>query len=175
MTKRRQTYPLLVDYGRSAKKGIKAGRYNSVNFDIAFPKFPTSRKGTAEVEMERVFDIALKFPTSQEGTAEVEMELIHLNRYISIDKALCKLYDMGYRPAEFCELLAFGEQYPEVQRHFWILALGSVYRDQDGYRSVPLLFGNKFERYLYLDDAEDHWDGYFRFAAVRYPDDVEGH
>ena len=153
MTKRRQTYPLLVDYGRSAKKGIKAGRYNSVNFDIAFPKFPTS----------------------QEGTAEVEMELIHLNRYISIDKALCKLYDMGYRPAEFCELLAFGEQYPEVQRHFWILALGSVYRDQDGYRSVPLLFGNKFERYLYLDDAEDHWDGYFRFAAVRYPDDVEGH
>ena len=57
MTKRRQTYPLLVDYGRSAKKGIKAGRYNSVNFDIAFPKFPTSQEGTAEVEMERVFDI----------------------------------------------------------------------------------------------------------------------
>jgi len=139
------TYHLSVDYGRNVEDGVKVGRYDWANADITSRNFPTKRK----------------------GTVEVAVELVHFNRYVSTDEALRELDKMGYRPAELHELLAFGEKYPEVQREFQIVALGSVWRYRDGDRYVPYLYGDGSGRGLYMGWIEDDWYVVYRFAAVR--------
>jgi hypothetical protein len=139
------TYPLSVDYGRSVENGVKAGCYDVVNSDITSRNFTTNRK----------------------GTAEVAVELVHFNRYVSTNEALRELNRMGYRPAELHELLAFGEKYPEVQREFPVVALGSVWHGRDGCRYVPYLDWFGSERYLDLFWIEFDWYEVCRFAAVR--------
>jgi hypothetical protein len=57
---------------------------------------------------------------------------------------------MGYRPAELSELLAFGENYPEVQRKFPVIAFGSIWRRWDA-RQVPYLLGSSSLHYLDLE------------------------
>jgi len=140
-----KTYPLSVNYERSVEDGVKAGRYDWVSFNITSRNFPTKRK----------------------GTEKVALELINFNRSVSTDEALHELYRMGYRPAELRELLAFGEKYPEVQREFLVVALGSVWQNQNGYRHVPYLGRNGSRRHLGLNWLGDDWNEICRFAAVR--------
>jgi hypothetical protein len=139
------SYPLSVDYGRSVEEGVKVGRYDWANSDITSRHFPTKRK----------------------GTAEVAVELVHFNRYISTDEALRELDKIGMRPAELHELLAFGEKYPEVQREFPVVVLGSVWQDRVGDRCVPYLYRHGSERCLSLHWIEGGWRELYRFAGVR--------
>ncbi|MBI2021220.1 hypothetical protein HYS99_01765 [Candidatus Giovannonibacteria bacterium] len=139
------TYPLSVDYGRGVECAVKSGRYDWANSDVTSRNFPTERK----------------------GTVEVAVELIHFNRHISTGEVHRELDRMGYRPAELHELLAFGEKYPEVQREFLIVALGSVWQDRGGDLRVPRLSRDGSERTLYLGWVEDGWDEIYRFAAIR--------
>ncbi|PIR97979.1 MAG: hypothetical protein COT89_01875 [Candidatus Colwellbacteria bacterium CG10_big_fil_rev_8_21_14_0_10_42_22] len=139
------TYPITVDYGLSVEAMVKAGRYDWVNDYI------TSRN----------------FPTKKKGKKQVVVELIHLNRSVSTDDALKELDKMGMRPAELHELLALGQMYPELQREFPVVALGSVWQNPNGNRYVSYLSRDDSERNLYLDWFEVDWYGFFRFAAVR--------
>ena len=143
-----KTYLLSVDYGRSVKNGMRAGRYDWANPDINSRNFPTNKR---------------------KGMVGVAVELIHLhlNRVISTEEALHELDRMGYHPVELHELLAFGEKYPEVQIEFPVVALGSVWRDRYGNRVAPCLLGLGSERGLDLLWTEYGWDKFFRFAAVR--------
>jgi hypothetical protein len=138
-----EIYPLRVDYGRSVEEGVKAGRYDLVNPHITSHNFPTKRK----------------------GVVEIRVELVHFDIYISTDEVLHEFNWMGYRPADLRELLAFGENYPEVQRKFPVVALGSVWRRWDGHR-VPYLLGCGSLRYLGLG-TDYSWFRLYRFAAVR--------
>ena len=83
------------------------------------------------------------------------------------DEVLKKLEKLGLRPATLPELLAFGATYPNKQRKFPIVALGSVWRYWEGYRFVPYLWENGARRDLGLGWLERGWDAYYRFAAVR--------
>lgn len=139
------SYPLFVNYDFPVGDAVKLGNYNWVNSDITSKNFPTTRT----------------------GKAEVVVKLIHFNRYISTNKALRELDRMGYRPAELHELIAFGAKYPDVQREFPIVALGSVWRGRFGYRYVPSLFGSGSERDFDLDWVGCGWGGFYRFVAVR--------
>jgi hypothetical protein len=65
------------------------------------------------------------------------------------------------------ELLAFGEKYPDVQREFPVVALGSAWRDSVGNRHVPYLVRHAGRRLLYLYWLGCEWDSGYRFAAVR--------
>jgi len=145
MTHAGNTYLLSVDYGRSVEDGVKAGHYDWVDSDITSRNFPTKRK----------------------GTAEVAVELIHFNWYFWTDRVLRELDEMGYRPAELHELLAFGEKYPEIQRGFPIFALGSIWQDRGGNRRVPYLGRSGWERELGLARLERCWSMVCRFAAVK--------
>ena len=139
------TYPLFVNYDLSVEDIVKLGRYDWANSDITAKNFPTTRA----------------------GKAEVAVELIHFNCYVSTKNALSKLNRMGYRPAELHELLFFGEKYPNVQREFPIVALGSVWQFRYGNRLVPYLYGNGSERNLCLNWVGGDWSEIYRFAAVR--------
>ena len=139
------TYPVTVNYDLSVEDAVKLGLYDWANSDIAGKNFPTKRT----------------------GKVEVVVELIHLNKVISTKDALREHDMMGYRPAELHELLVFGEKYPDVQRKFPIVALGSVWQSRSGDRSVPYLDGDGSERILLLYWFEIDWRGIYRFAAVR--------
>ncbi|MBU4315415.1 hypothetical protein KJ673_03345, partial [Patescibacteria group bacterium] len=71
------------------------------------------------------------------------------------------------RPGKIEELLAFGATYPEVQRQFPIICLGSSWVDRGGRRHAPFLSGYGSGRELRLGWCGSVWDGYCRFLAVR--------
>ncbi|HUC01582.1 MAG TPA: hypothetical protein VMA75_01625 [Candidatus Paceibacterota bacterium] len=140
-----QQYLVTVNYDLSVKDAIAAGRYDWKNDDITAKNFPSKRKGTADLEI-----ILVKFDDA-----------------MSSEGILRELDKQGLRAAELPELLAFGEKYPDVQREFPVVALGSVWRGSVGNRGVPYLRGYAGKRYLLLDWFGLGWGSLCRFAAVR--------
>ncbi len=140
-----KVFSVTVDYAQSLANMVRAGNYDWVNSDITEKHFPV--KG--------------------EGKTEKELHLVHLNRAISSDDAVRELDKMGYAPAKIEDLLALGASYPELQRQFPIVALGSVWRRLLGHRHVPCLWSYTAERYLRLHWLEGDWREDHRFLAVR--------
>ncbi len=97
---------------------------------------------------------------------EIEFELVHLNKDVSTDKALAELDKQGLCPALYEELLAFAAKYPELQKQFPIVALGSVCRYDDDLYS-PYVRWNDVERDLDFYWIDDGWCDRYRFLAVR--------
>lgn len=62
---------------------------------------------------------------------------------------------IGLRPRGIEHLLAFGEKYPDIQREFPAVALGSRWQSSGGDWRVPYLDRDGSKRYLYL-----HWVDY---------------
>jgi hypothetical protein len=138
-------YTVSVDYAVSVEEMVRLGKYDWSNDDITTKNFPSKRV----------------------GKAEMEVELIHFDRNISSEEALREMEKTGYRAAELHELLAFGAKYPNIQREFPIVAIGSVWWDRYGDRIVAYLGGDAFERGLGLHDFGRAWGDRCRFAAVR--------
>ena len=142
------TYSLFVDYGESVEDAVKLGLYDCASGDVNSKNFTTKRI----------------------GKADITVELVHFHRYVSTSEVLRALDTARHRcrPAELHELLAFGQKYPEVQCKFPIVALGSIWRNQEGTRMVPYLGGDGSKRNLathyWINVA---WGEICRFAAVR--------
>lgn len=139
------SYPMSINYDRSVEDGIKAGNYDWKNDDI-----------TSE-----------HFPSQETGTKEATVELFHYGKDMDTDEILTDLDKQGYREATLKELLALGEKYPNLQREFPIIALGSIWQLRDGYRYCSYLFRRSSKRYLHLNWIGDRWYAHCRFAAVR--------
>src|SRR3990167_10054902 len=137
---------LSVDYGRSLDQMIAAGNYDWKNSDIT----------------------AKRFPVVGNGIEQFEAKLFHFDRNtVSQDNVdAIKADDPAnpWEPGKIEHLLAFGAKYPEEQRKYPVIALGSV-AEVDGGRRVPCLDRDDAERDLYW--WVDGWDGYCRFLAVR--------
>lgn len=93
--------------------------------------------------------------------------LKHFNRAIESDDAIAEMDKLGYRPATHLEAYAFAKANPELQRKFWIVALGS-FVVHDGHRFVAVLRGSSQRRFLdtslwFLGE----WDSSRRFLFVR--------
>lgn len=138
------THPVTVDYGMTLEQMIAAGRYDSQNGDI-----------TAE-----------HFPLQGTGKVEVELHLVHLNKVVSTEEVLAELDRRNLRPAKIEEILALGAKYPNLQKEFPVVALGSVWQRSHGDRYVACLGRWLGERCLDLGWFGSDWDGHFRFAAV---------
>jgi hypothetical protein len=95
--------------------------------------------------------------------------LYHPDRDIESDDVVKELDQMGLKAAILQELCAFGEKYPDIQREFPIVALGSVCVDPDGVRHVPDLDYWGARRLLGLDDWDGEWFPHYRFLAARKP------
>jgi len=145
-SQRENTYTVTVDYGRTVEEMVEVGQYDWSNDNITSRNFPLP---------------------SEKGEENVEVEIIYFDRSISSEDAVAEMTKRGLRPATLAELLALGEQYPELQREAPIVALGSVWQDRGGDRGVPCLDGFGRERYLALDVWGGDWRGVWRFAAVR--------
>lgn len=141
-----QIFPVEVDYSRSLKEMISAGKYEWAHSDI----------------------IEEHFPIFGQDKYKVDLELIHFNKVINSDEVLAELKKRGYRPATLPELLAFGAKYPDEPGWYPIVALGSVWLGWRYYYEVPYLWSSdRIKRYLFLSRLEDVWPGFYRFLAVR--------
>lgn len=141
-------FSIVVDYSKSLAEMITSGNYDSKNSDITEENFPGKRN---------------------KGTEEVRLELIHLNRVISSKKALSEFDRMGFRAGTLPELLAFGAKYPDEQRKYPVVGLGSVSRRLDGGRGVAGLGRDGSGRSLGLGWFGGSWGPGCRFLAVRKP------
>jgi hypothetical protein len=137
-------FPITVDYNHSLADMIKAGNYDWVNSDINSKHFPVKGK----------------------GKHELEAVLFHFDRYIESEEAIAEMDKQGYRPGKVEELLALGEKYPDLQKEFPIVALGSVWRGRHGRRHVACLFWPDRGRDLGLDWFDCRWSADWRFLAL---------
>lgn len=139
-------YRIVVDYGQTLQQMIANGKYDCTNSDINASNFP---------------------PTQRNGQQNVVIELVHFGWVIESSDAVLEEFEVrDLRVATLPELLAFGATYPEKQREFPVVALGSVRRISGG-RDVPCLGEWSAERELSLCWDDDGWHGDCRFAAVR--------
>ena len=92
--------------------------------------------------------------------------LVRFEQRMTSEDVLRKLGDEGLRAAELPEFLAFGAAYPDVQRKFSVVCLGSVWKDRKGARNVASLYTASEGRYLDLHWWDDGWYSYSRFAAL---------
>lgn len=141
-------FRLTVDYGQTLEQMIAAGRYDWKNDDITAKRFPVEGK----------------------GIVEFEGRYFHFNRNISSENAVggIELADTvnPWSPAKIEHVLSHGATFPEEQRKFPIVGLGSVawvYGD----RSVPGLYGVDSGRRLSLGWWSGDWRPICRFLAVR--------
>jgi len=141
------TYKVVVDYGKTLAEMIQLGKYDWVSHDITDKHFPIQGA----------------------GTQEVELVLVHLNRDVTIKEALAHLDSNGLKVAGIEHLLAFGATYPEIQKEFPVVALGSAWVDDDGDRRYPFLrfVGGGRGLGLSWDGDDNPWRAYCRFLALR--------
>ncbi len=135
---------LPVDYGQTLEQMIAAGRYGWKNDDI-----------TAE-----------RFLIEGKGTIEFEAVLFHFDKKISSEDAKKQIEEAGYEVGKIEHILSFGANYPEEQRKFPVVGLGSVGRfgDRSG---VPYLGWGIYKRGLYLGWLVGVWYARYRFLGVR--------
>jgi len=132
---------VIVDYSRTFVQMRDAGKYDIVNIElITEQNFPLRKK---------------------QGRARVMIKT-----FVSLDE----MRDQGFRPAFVEELFALGEQYPDLQKKFKILALGSPWQRED-HTEYPCLGWDKgFKRYLcvaFTTGARWRSDMGYVFAGAR--------
>ena len=89
----------------------------------------------------------MDYQPKQSGQVKVEVKLFRFKGSLTTQEILAKMDAEGYRPAELFELLAFGAKYPEKQRKFTIVALGTS-ASRNGFTYIPCLTGGTDHRYL---------------------------
>ncbi|MDD2354362.1 MAG: hypothetical protein PHH52_02255 [Patescibacteria group bacterium] len=139
---------LVIDYTKTVEQVIADSNYDWKNDDITAQHFPVS-------------------PEMIGKKAEVSAKLFHFNRGISSDDVISEMDKAGYRPATLMELLVLGFLFPELQRQFPIVALGSVWHSARGSHHVPYLSVDGSERSLYLLWFGGDWGPHCRFLGVR--------
>ncbi len=107
-----------------------------------------------------------KFPNDPTTIGEWEYRLIHPNQNTSSETANTLCEADGWQAAQLEHLLAFGEKFPEKQKAFPIVSLGSVCELDFG-RHVPELWFNGYERKLNLNYWHCSWGSSYRFLSVR--------
>lgn len=92
----------------------------------------------------------------------------HSNRSINqYSDILGEMDAKNLRPATMSELLALGAKYPDLQRHFWIVELGSVFQPPRDSSLVGVLNSVRGLRQADLGWIGANFNGLVRFAVVR--------
>lgn len=109
-----------------------------------------------------------KYPLTDETYGLKQMAIFHFNGMNSCqeEKAKKEMDEAGYRSATLMELLALGEKYPDLQREFPIVAMGSSFW---GYKGlfVPTLGDGPRGRALEHQDISVGLGSKHRFLAVK--------
>ena len=94
------------------------------------------------------------------------MLLKHFGRITTSKKNIAEMDNLGYRSATHLEAYAFAKANPELQRQFWIVALGSFTLDGDN-QFIAVLYSDSDGRILNHTWFDSEWDSGNRFLFVR--------
>lgn len=157
------TYSVPVDLTRTLAEMVAAGKYNYANPNIVEKNFPIQRPSVSEDAVE-----GGPYRTPGVQNTNTKIVLVHLNKVATTSEVLEYLDKLGLRPARIEELLALGEKFPDVQRQFPVVALGSVWVCSGESRRVAYLGGSGSGRSMSLDwdDPGRAWREIYRFPAV---------
>jgi hypothetical protein len=158
------TYEVTVNYSQPLKKAVKVGGYDWVDRYIVQGVGISTTQGS--IGKARAKSVGPK----QRGQADVSIVLVEFNDDVTTDDVLAVLDQRGMRAATLPELLALGAKYPDLQRQFWIVALGSPYRGPDNSFVVPIFHPvGDAVRGLYLYSMNVGWKKKdpWQFAVVR--------
>ena len=136
---------IMLNCNRTFEEMIKAGQYERVDRNISAQNFP----------------VRVRFKKT------IEIKLMHFNtaREVSTKNVLLAINEAGCRPARIEELLAFGERCKKAAPYS-VVALGSVWQDDQGNEHVPYIFWNGKTKSLFLTKIPLNWADDFRFAAL---------
>jgi len=107
-----------------------------------------------------------RFPVTAEQVGDWEWKIFHFDRDISSEEAIRLMKEDGYDAGQIGHILVFGEKYPEEQRKFPIIGLGSV-AEVDPDRCVPGLWCVDGRSELFLRWFDGVWLRRCRFLGVR--------
>jgi hypothetical protein len=146
------TLPLTVVYGQTDSQ-IEAGRYDRKDSRI----------------------VASNFPIIRTGRAQLEAKFVHFGICKTSDMVVEAFNKLGLRLGNIDnvdEILAVGVEYPDMQKAFPVVALGSVLPPEikspvqpDPYRSVIFLLKEKGLRELSLSNWSGAWIASCRFLG----------
>jgi len=139
---------ITVDYSQSLEQMITSGLYDWQNDNIT----------------------AKRFPINGEGIVKYEARYFSFNHSISSENAVREIESADttnpWLSAKIEHVLSHGKTFPEEQRKFPIIGLGSV-AEIGGYRYVPCLGEGDSKRLLHLLWWGFDWRPACRFLAVR--------
>jgi hypothetical protein len=139
------TFPVTINYKESLADMIGAGKFDEVD--------PDSRK----------------LVIAGKGTIKTEVVVINFSRDVSGKEVIAAFTKLGLEPAKVEHAAALGKNYPDIQRKYPVVFLGSVRTNPEGRSYVPYLncFGFGEKRWFEMDRWYDGWGTDFRFAGVR--------
>lgn len=146
--KTRNRFPVEVDYTKSLADMVKAGGYDYVSESITAENFPIEGDGVVESELFMVYDYGWQ-----------------ASRWV-----IEKMEKMGLVPAKIEHLLALGAKYPDLQREYPIICLGSSWVSSAynlRFRFCPRLGRWHDQRKLDLHDSPESVPSCCRVAFVR--------
>ncbi len=113
---------------------------------------------------------ARRFPIVGKGKVEFEHKLLHFGCFIFSEDVMRRIFTsdvaIPWEPAKIEHITAYGAKYPEEQRKYPIVGLGSV-GEVFGKRRVSRLSVVSNGRALGIDGWDDYWYAYYRFLVVR--------
>jgi hypothetical protein len=113
-----------------------------------------------------------KYFAAQTQARVVDFRLVGFKEEVHSETAIIEMFaDEEYlQPATLPELLTFGSEFPDIQRKFPIVALGSghVFGQKPGVRQSPYLSTDNGKRTLQLGAWDFTWSTAFRFLAVEF-------
>ncbi|MFH0840557.1 MAG: hypothetical protein V1865_01020 [bacterium] len=135
-----KAYKTMVDYDQTL---VKVNSYDWVDNNI----------------------VVKNFPVEKSGKVDLNLALIHSNfLWTGQMKRWMEYNDL--RPANIAELLAFGEAYPDEQQKYSIVALGSIWlNEEDEQHYVPFI-QDISKSYLGLHRFGSNWYGNWRFLVA---------
>lgn len=99
-------------------------------------------------------------------TRDLAFELFHLDRQLSTETVFEELAQRGYRPALYEELISFVKAFPDEQKQYPIVALGSVCRKGQEYGCSCVLW-HEGKRKIDFGWLAGDWHDGCRFLAVK--------
>lgn len=146
LPKHSERFGLRINYSKTLKRMIIAGRYD-VSCELIKAKY---------------------FKIRGKGIAEFEATLFHFDGNILPEKAKQRIEKSGFKVAKIEHLLAFGAKYPREQIRYQIICLGSIGNVCDNhFRYMPYLGDDNTIRRLDLHSYCQVLFPHQRFLAVR--------
>ncbi|MFA7049735.1 MAG: hypothetical protein WC164_01325 [Patescibacteria group bacterium] len=140
-------FSLPINKEKSLSDLLRDGKYNLIGNRIDSMNLEKTKKKIVEL---KIFDLRQLKPRD------------------SSSETIClTMKDQGFKASNFLELLHLGAIYPDLQRRFPIVALGSICIAAQGRIGVPYLTIRDYQRMISLNFFNYSWKPQYKFLGTK--------